>query len=114
MDGNTGRTAWRLFTNGAFPPKGFEIDHVSGIRSDNRWENLRLATRSQNNVNTAPRRDNTSGHRGVSWRSDRQKWHARIHVNKRPKIIGDFDSLADAIAARDRAAAQHYGEFIRR
>lgn len=106
------RLAW-LLVNGEFPPSGFEIDHRNRKRSDNRWSNLRLATRSQNNINAAPGNNNSSGHRGVSWRSDRNKWHARINVNRKPILLGDFDDLRAAVEARRLAEREHYGAFAR-
>lgn len=44
-----------------------QVDHINGIRSDNRWGNLRLATPSQNQWNKGPQWNNTSGYRGVSY-----------------------------------------------
>lgn len=103
------RLAWLLMT-GEFPPKGFEIDHINRLRSDNRWCNLRLVSRSQNNMNAGLRSDNTSGVRGVSWASGNQRWDARITVNKKPILLGQYVVLEDAIAARKAAERQYFGE----
>lgn len=107
------RLAW-LFMTGAFPEKGMDIDHIDGDRANNRWSNLRLASRSQNNMNTRHVRSHTSDHRGVSWRKGRGKWHARIHVNKKVVILGDFDRIEDAVAARQQAERKYYADFIRK
>lgn len=102
--------AW-LFMTGEWPPRGVDIDHSSRDRSDNRWANLRLATRSQNNLNVeAPRSDNTSGHRGVH-RNRGNGWYARITVSKRIIHLGCFDTKQEAIAARKRAEITHYPQF---
>lgn len=109
------RLAW-LFQTGEWPPNGHEIDHANGDRADNRWSNLRLVRRTQNNMNARPRSDNKSGHRGVSWRKDTGKWHARIMVSGRVILLGNYDDLDEAVAARQAAERQHFGahSFLRR
>lgn len=92
-----------LFVNGEWPPEGMDIDHINGNREDNRWVNLRLATRSQNNNNGGIRADNKSGHRGVSFATREQKWDARIKVNGKLYLLGKFKDKEDAIAARKKA-----------
>lgn len=104
------RLAW-LFMTGDFPPKGHEIDHANRDRSDNRWANLRLATRSQNNMNAGLRTDNQSGCRGVSFVARTGKWHARIVVEGKVILLGDFAEKSTAIAARRRAEQSHFGAF---
>jgi len=84
---------------------------IDGHRSDNRWINLRLATRTQNNMNLPCRSDNKSGHRGVSFRKDTQKWNARIHLSGKTLLLGDFVDKADAAAARKAAEQLYFGEF---
>ena len=103
--------AW-LFMTGEWPPLDSDIDHVDRNRSNNAWTNLRLATRAQNNVNTAGRRDNKSGHPGVSFRKDTEKWHARITIGGRVVLLGNFARIEDAIAARRVAETTAYGSFI--
>lgn len=60
------RLVWELH-NGAIP-EGYEVDHINGLRSDNRIENLRLATRSQNSMNHKMHRHNKLGVKGLSTR----------------------------------------------
>jgi hypothetical protein len=103
------RLAW-WFVKGELPS---ELDHKNGIRSDNRWRNLRLVTRTQNNINPVNRlrSDNKSGHRGVSWkthRSGRSCWHARITVNGRIILLGDYADLDQAVAARKEAERRYF------
>jgi len=102
--------AWLIVT-GEWPPADREIDHENRNRADNRWRNLRLAVRAQNIMNSAPRRDNKSGHKGVSWRRDIQKWHARISVRGRILLLGNFDTIEEAAAVRKEAERLHYEEF---
>lgn len=104
------RLAWLLMT-GAFPPKGYEIDHINRDRSDNRWTNLRLVTRSQNNMNAGLRSDNRSGQKGVGRRSDNGKWYARITIGRSVVLLGHFDDFNDAVAARLAAERRYFGEF---
>lgn len=93
------RVVW-CWVHGRWPPD--EIDHINRDRSDNRVENLREATRSQNAINGPVRRNNATGHNGVSRRHGR--WLARIHIGYKSRFLGYFDSLDDAIAARAIAA----------
>jgi len=103
------RLAW-LFMTGEMPPKGFEIDHVNGRRSDNRWANLRLVTRAQNNMNHGIQSNNKSGQPGVSYQRRRSNWTARIVVDRRTILLGDFANKDDAIAARRKAELKYFGE----
>lgn len=103
------RLAWWIMT-GEWLPADQDIDHINGDRADNRWANLRLATRSQNNMNATLRSDNKSGFRGVSWRRDTQKWHARIKVEGKTILLGNFSDLNAAAAARLQAEEKYFGE----
>lgn len=96
------RLAW-LFQTGAPPPKGQEIDHINGERADNRWVNLRLATRSRNSLNIGVKANNRSGVTGVSWAARWQKWDARIRVDGQLHYLGRYEIKEDAIAARREA-----------
>lgn len=102
--------AWLIMT-GDWPPIDIDIDHENRNRSDNAWLNLRLATRTQNNMNAGLRIDNKSGCKGVSWRAEIGKWHARIKVQRRVILLGNFSSLDDAVAARRAAERQYFGDF---
>lgn len=76
------------------------IDHKNRIRNDNRWCNLREATRKQNAENHGVRPDSVSGTRGVSWDSTNGKWRAYIYHNKKQYDFGLFEDLGAAVAAR--------------
>ena len=89
------RVAWFLFY-GAEPPE--EIDHVNGIRDDNRISNLRSADRVVNCRNQFKRIDNTSGHTGVT--KSGARWLARIGSGKSRVTLGVFQNIDDAIEAR--------------
>ena len=90
------RIVWAM-TYGYWP--GHQIDHINGVRNDNRLCNLREATVAQNpqNQRTSPR--NASGYPGVSWTTD-GKWEAHITVDGRRHHLGLFDTAREAYAAR--------------
>ena len=94
-------------------PDGFEVDHIHGelTRYDNRKENLRIVTKTQNSMNVNIRKNNTSGVTGVSWHKKSNKWRAYITVNSKMKEIGCFCSFDDAVLARRKAEDKYFGEF---
>ena len=101
--------AW-LYMTGEWPENC--MDHKNGVRTDNRFENLRPATYSENNCNrkfTGSR----SGVKGVTWHSIGKKWQARIKVNRIEIHLGLFDNIGDASAAYWKAARHYFGEFAR-
>ena len=85
----THRVAWALQT-GAWPKD--EIDHRDGRRSNNRWNNLREATRSENCHNVGALKSNTSGLPGVSWSRREKCWRAQISLNGKRIFLGRFSS----------------------
>lgn len=93
--------------------RGEEGDHINNDTMDNRRENLRLATRSQQLQNTRRRSDSTSGYKGVYFRNDTGKWASQISVNKRRICLGSFNTPEDAYSAYCEAAKEYFGEFAR-
>ena len=102
------RLAW-LHTYGKWP--SMAIDHVNGIRADNRIINLRLATRSQNSANSQRRKDNTSGFKGVHRLGNR--WVARIQHEGMRLHLGMFETAEGAHAAYTVAAIERHSTFAR-
>ena len=98
------RIIW-LMQTGEWPN---EIDHINGIRSDNRWCNLRNADRREQTKNTCRRCDNTSGVTGVTRHKQMGKWYARINVKGKQIDLGYYENFNDAVMARKRAE-QKYG-----
>lgn len=90
------RLAW-LYVYGAWPEH--EIDHINGIRDDNRIANLREATRAENAQNRAKQSNNTSGLIGVHWDSTKRKWISQIKIDGATKHLGVFDTPESAHAA---------------
>lgn len=100
-----------LYMTGAFP-KGI-LDHVNEIKSDNRWVNLRDATQSQNMFNKGKQSNNTSGVKGVTWDKVTHNWKAQCRVNGVVKNLGRYESMNDAIAARQLVAKNVHGNFYK-
>jgi len=89
------------------------IDHIDGNKLNNRFRNLREATRSENNSNSKRPANNSSGFKGVSYRKQVGRWTAQITVNNKRSHIGYFNTPEAAHAAYVRAAKQSRGEFAR-
>lgn len=104
------RVAWALH-HGYWPPDDRQIDHINGDKTDNRPANLRLATNSQNQVNTPVRPGTRSGLKGVDWINRVGKWRAKIMVNKVNIHIGYFSDKHEAHAAYCAHAASLHGQY---
>jgi len=102
------RLAW-LYIYDSWPSK--HIDHENRIKSDNRIDNLRDASKAQNEQNKGLRSVNTSGVTGVYWNKGANKWQAYITVHERVKYLGIYCDKGDAINVRRAAARQYFGEF---
>lgn len=98
------RLAW-LYVHGEWPKN--QIDHINGIRTDNRLCNLRDVTPSINKQNTRKAdRDNKTGFLGVQF--SQGKYQAQIRVNKKPLFLGTYDSPEEAHAAYLKAKRQYH------
>lgn len=90
-----------------------DIDHIDGNPGNNRINNLRMASDSQNLCNSKVRADNTSGTKGVSWSRKHKKWYAYINKDQKMINLGLYSDLGDAIAARLAGEVMYHGEFAR-
>lgn len=104
------RVIW-LWMTGEWPPT--QVDHRDTDRANNRWDNLRLATHTQNQWNTQTRSDNSSGYKGVTRPRGRTKWHAYINENGRRKFLGSYPTAEEANQAAIAARQVAHGEFAR-
>jgi len=80
-------------------PGDLQIDHINRVRTDNRISNLRLVDRSDNQRNCNLQKNNTSGHRGVSWNQRRRKWEAKVIVRGKQHYLGAHQTAEAAAAA---------------
>jgi len=85
-----------------------ELDHINRIRHDNRIENLRLCTHTQNLGNMRPR---VHQYKGVTFCKSTNRWRAQITVNYSHVCLGRHDTIEDAARAYNQAARDHFGEF---
>lgn len=92
-------------------PNALSTDHINRNTLDNRRDNLRIATKSQNGVNIGLKKNNRSGYTGVSLNSRNGRWEAYIKCNYKRKFIGYYDTLEDAVKARQLKAMELFGEF---
>lgn len=90
---------------------GMEIDHVNRNGLDNRRDNLRIVTRSQNMCNAKPRKMSASGYRGVTWSKAKSKWLAQIQLHGKKRHVGFYDDPKEAADAYERARAELHGGY---
>ncbi len=104
------RLIW-LWMTGDWPEK--DIDHINGVRDDNRWINLRLADDKRNQQNAKMPKTNTSGIKGVSWHKRDKKWLVNIKIGGKGYCFGAFDSIEFAELVAHEAREKYHGEFAR-
>lgn len=98
-----------LYMAGEMPKA--KIDHKDRDRDNNKFDNLRNATVSQNAANCEIRRDNTSGFKGVSWNKNAGKWIASIQCQGVYKYLGLYLTVEEAHLAYCLAAKDLFREF---
>lgn len=103
------RLAWVIMT-GEWPKE--EMDHINGVRADNRWTNLRSATKSQNCVNRKVSSRNTSGYKGVSLERRTNKWLAAIKIAGRSIRLSTYATPEEAHVVYVAASKKAHGEFF--
>ncbi|MEO0343046.1 MAG: HNH endonuclease [Pseudomonadota bacterium] len=88
------------------------IDHINGIRDDNRPQNLRAASRSQNAANGLAHIDNSTQVMGVHKHHD-GRWPAQISILGKRHHLGCYETLSEARRAYHDAAKMYFGEYTR-
>jgi len=87
------------------------IDHIDGNPLNNKIENLRAATYTQNMWNSKRPKNNTSGVKGISWIARIKKWQVECYVDKQKHRLGFFKEFDDAKKAIHDFRNLHHGQF---
>lgn len=85
------------------------VDHINGDKKDNRKENLRIVTQSNNGMNSKVSKNNTSGVPGIS--KYRDKWVAYITYKTERIYLGIFNTFEEAVTVRRNAEEKYFGEY---
>lgn len=100
------RLAW-LYMTGEWPP--VHVDHKNGVRTDNRWDNLRSADRSQNQWNRPAQSDNSCGYKNIC--KSKKSWRIRIEHKGKAKEVYGFETPEDAHEFACLMREMMHGEF---
>lgn len=98
-----------MYMTGAFPSN--LVDHANGVRDDNRFDNLREATLSENRCNAVMGTANTSGCKGVYWLKRDSVWAAKIRYDNKAFYLGRYDSFEEAAEAVRLKRSELHKEF---
>lgn len=101
----TGEYLHRLLMS---PPEGFDVDHRDGKGQNCRRANMRVVSRSQNNMNRRPQR---TGAKGIHMEARTGRWRAEIQIENRRIKSARFETECEAIEARRAMESEHHGEF---
>jgi hypothetical protein len=93
-------------------PEQNQVDHINGVRTDNRAVNLRWVTNQQNSMNAGKRKNNTSGYKGVY--KCATKWRVQLRYNGKLVEGGLFENFEDAVEKRKQLEEQYFGEYNRK
>ena len=93
------------------PDIKYDVDHINHDLLDNRKSNLRVTTKSQNQMNNKLAKNNTSGVTGVSYCKESGKWVSYIHLYNKRITLGYFIDFDDAVKARLNAEDEYFKEY---
>jgi hypothetical protein len=89
----------------------YHVDHINGIKHDNRIENLRAANKSENGYNQKTPKNNTSGIKGVKWNKANKTWMVSLGINGKTKYFGSFKDIELAELVAQEARNKYHGQF---
>jgi hypothetical protein len=92
-------------------PEGMYVDHINCNTLDNRRENLRLCTMTENMRNRGKYHNNTVGYRGVTFHKRDNRFQAQIRIDGKRLFLGYFLTAEDAHEAYKEASIKYHGEF---
>ena len=104
----SGKRIHRLIMNA---PDGMDVDHINGDPLDNRKSNLRICSRSQNQMNKGKPKNNTTGFKGVHFYKPSGKFISNIRVDGKNVYLGSFEKSEDAYKAYCEACVKYHQEF---
>ena len=88
-----------------------QLDHINGIKNDNRIENLRIATHGQNQQNRGMFKNNSTGVKNVTF--ERGKWRVKLGINGKNKHFGYYFDINVAKFVAEMIRNKYYGNFAR-
>jgi hypothetical protein len=103
------RVVWTMFNRQL--EKGEDIDHINGNRADNRIENLRLCSRTENLRNAQKRKDNQSGFKNVNWNALTNSWRVKFAVDGKSKCFGLYLDKDEAVEVSKIVRRCLHGQF---
>ena len=104
------RLIW-LYHYGEWPKD--QLDHINGVRDDNKIENLRECSPLENSKNRLADKNSTSKYKGVSWRKSKNRWITYICSGGENIYLGSFANEIEAAKAYDKKAKELHGEYGR-
>ena len=93
--------------------QGMDIDHIDGNPANNRIENLREITHSQNLMNAKIHKNNKTGIKGVCFLRKAKKYQVRLAINGKDIYLGCYTTLEEAKAVVKEAREKYHGEYAR-
>ena len=104
------RLIW-LYHYGVWPKD--QLDHINGIRDDNKIENLRECSPLENSKNRPSDKNSTSKYKGVSWRKSKNRWISYICSGGKNIYLGSFTNEIEAAKAYDTKVKELHGKYGR-
>jgi hypothetical protein len=95
----------------ANPEMKTHVDHIDGNKENNSLENLRWATRAENNRNARKGKNNTSGEKNVTWFKRDSKWRVQFNIGGKNRHFGYFSNYDDAIKFARQKRREFHGDF---
>lgn len=90
------------------PPKGLQVDHINRDKLDNRKSNLRIVTHQENHFNMPLNRNNKSGHKGVHFNRECNKWCCQLTINGKCVYSALYEDIDDAIKKREELESIYF------
>lgn len=91
--------------------KSMVVDHINRNPLDNRKQNLRVCSQSDNSKNRSLYKNNKSGHNGICYSKRDNKWYVYIDCNKKHYNCGQFDTYEEALKIRIDKEQELFGEY---